>query len=72
MARIVHIAGGVILVLAGIVMLALPGPGILTIAAGVLLLAKDVPAAERLVAWAKPKLVRGEGTGDAAEESDPA
>lgn len=70
MARIARITGGILLVLAGVVMLAIPGPGILTIAAGVVLLSKDVPAAERLVGWAKAKLARGEGAEDDSDEMD--
>ena len=72
MVRIARITGGVLLVLAGILMLALPGPGILTIAAGVVVLAKDIAAAERLVVWSKAMLARGKRRGDVAEESDPA
>lgn len=48
MVRVARIAGGSTLVLAGTAMLVLPGPGLLTIAAGMAVLAKDVEWARRL------------------------
>jgi len=48
MGRIARIAGGSTLLVAGTAMLVLPGPGILTIAAGLSLLAKEVLWAQRL------------------------
>lgn len=48
MTRIARIAGGSTLVVAGTVMLVLPGPGLLTIAAGIAVLAKDLPWAHSL------------------------
>jgi hypothetical protein len=48
MGRIVRIAGGSTLLVAGTAMLVLPGPGILTIAAGLALLEKDVAWARRV------------------------
>ncbi len=48
MGRIARIAGGSTLLVAGTTMLVLPGPGVLTIAAGLALLSKDVPWAQRL------------------------
>ena len=53
MARIARIASGLFLLLAGILMLALPGPGIVTIVAGLAVLSRDVPAAARLRDWVK-------------------
>ncbi|MGH8945675.1 MAG: PGPGW domain-containing protein [Acidimicrobiia bacterium] len=47
MGRVVRIAGGSTLVVAGAAMLVLPGPGILTIAAGLAVLAKDLEWARR-------------------------
>lgn len=55
MARILRITGGIALVIAGILMLALPGPGIITIVGGLALLARDIPAVGRLEAWVKAK-----------------
>ncbi len=49
MARMARIAGGSTLIAAGTAMLVLPGPGLLTIVAGVAVLAKDVPWANRLM-----------------------
>lgn len=51
-----RIATGSTLVMAGTAMLVLPGPGLLTIAAGIHLLAKDVPMAADLKTWANKKL----------------
>jgi hypothetical protein len=48
MTRIFRIATGSTLVLAGTAMLVLPGPGLVTIAAGLAVLAKDVEWAGRL------------------------
>jgi hypothetical protein len=48
MRRIIRITSGSALVMAGTIMLVTPGPGLLTMAAGLSLLAKDVPAAARL------------------------
>lgn len=56
MARIARIIGGFGLVVAGSFMLFLPGPGILTISAGLALLAKDVAWAERLSNRVKARL----------------
>ena len=48
MNRAARIAGGSTLIVAGTAMLVLPGPGLVTIAAGVALLSKDVEWARRL------------------------
>ncbi|MCI0544726.1 MAG: PGPGW domain-containing protein [Actinobacteria bacterium] len=48
MARVFRIVAGSTLVLTGTAMLVLPGPGLVTLAAGLALLSKDVPAASRL------------------------
>ena len=47
--RIGRLVLGVIVLIAGLLMLPLPGPGLLTIAAGLALLASDVPFARRLL-----------------------
>jgi len=47
--RIARVALGFVVLIAGLLMLALPGPGMLTIAAGLALLASDVPFARRLL-----------------------
>ena len=49
MARIARISAGIGLVILGIFLLVLPGPGILTIIAGLALLARDVPALQSVV-----------------------
>ncbi len=45
--RLARMAGGFLLLIAGIVMLPLPGPGWLVIAAGLVVLAEDVAWADR-------------------------
>jgi uncharacterized protein (TIGR02611 family) len=47
--RIARVSAGVVVLLLGIAMLALPGPGLVTIAVGLGLLAADVPFAARLL-----------------------
>jgi hypothetical protein len=47
LARIARITTGSTLLMAGTAMLVLPGPGLVTIAAGLHVLAKDMPWAER-------------------------
>jgi putative transmembrane protein PGPGW len=58
----IAIAGGVVLVV-GVVLLVLPGPGLLLVLAGLLILASEFPAVERYV---EPVRVRAE---KAAEDS---
>ena len=58
MARIFRIVTGFTLLLAGVFMLVLPGPGILTIIAGLTILATDIEWARRLNEWAKGKVKR--------------
>ena len=48
MARLARIVSGFALIIAGIFMLVLPGPGIVTIIGGLALLSRDVPWAARL------------------------
>jgi hypothetical protein len=48
MTRLLRIAAGSTLVMGGVVMLVLPGPGVVTIGAGIALLSKDVAWANRL------------------------
>ena len=59
----IALVGGVV-VLAGIAMLVLPGPGILAIAAGLALLAVEFEAArdlrDRLAGWVRARLQRAE------------
>lgn len=62
MSRVARIAGGSTLIVAGTAMLVLPGPGLLTIAAGVAMLSKDV-------AWAN-KLLERTGRRAAAPDQD--
>ena len=59
----IALVGGVV-VLAGIVMLVLPGPGLLTIAAGLALLALEFDAArdlrDHLAGWVRARVLREE------------
>ena len=63
MARIARITGGFALIIAGIAMLALPGPGIITIIAGLALLSKDLHWAGRLADWMRQKFEKTDPAG---------
>jgi hypothetical protein len=58
LARIARITTGSTLLMAGTAMLVLPGPGLVTIAAGLHVLSKDVPLAGRLKDKAARRLKR--------------
>ncbi len=55
MVRIARIGAGLGLVLLGIMLLVLPGPGILTIAGGLAILSIDYVWARRLLDWMKSR-----------------
>ena len=61
MARIARIVTGFVLIIAGTLMLVLPGPGILTIVGGLALLSKDIAWAGRLAEWVKRRFARYAG-----------
>lgn len=54
--RMARMAAGSFLVLAGLIMWVLPGPGLLTIAAGLLVLSRDFPWAARLLEKVRARL----------------
>ena len=54
--RVARIATGSGILAAGIMMLVLPGPGLVAIAAGLGLLSKDVPAAARALIWVRRRI----------------
>lgn len=54
--RIGRVLLGVVVLIAGLAMLPLPGPGMLTIAAGLALLASDVPFARNLLVRVRRRL----------------
>jgi uncharacterized protein (TIGR02611 family) len=54
--RIVTVVVGTLVLMAGIAMLALPGPGWITIAAGLALLSSDVPFARQLLQSVRRRL----------------
>jgi len=58
MIRLVRIGTGITLVLLGLILLVLPGPGILTIAAGLAVLATEFVWARRILDWMKHKYRR--------------
>lgn len=58
MVRIIRIGTGTFLVLIGVVLLVLPGPGILTIAAGLALLATEFTWARVVLDWMKRRYRR--------------
>lgn len=61
MVRISRIGAGLALVLLGLFLLVLPGPGILTIAAGLAILAIDFVWARNLLDWMKLRFKKVEG-----------
>lgn len=54
--RIGRVSLGVVVLIAGLLMLPLPGPGLVTIAAGLALLASDVPYAQKLLEKVRKRL----------------
>ena len=54
--RIGRVTLGVVVLFAGLLMLPLPGPGLVTIAAGLALLASDVPYARKLLESVRKRL----------------
>ena len=54
-ARYARIISGFGLVIGGVFLLVLPGPGILTIIAGLVLLSSEFHWARRLLAWVKAR-----------------
>jgi len=57
-ARVIKVIAGFGVLIAGIVMLAVPGPGWLTIAAGLAILAAEFPWARRALDWIKSVVLR--------------
>ncbi|MEQ1565331.1 MAG: PGPGW domain-containing protein [Myxococcota bacterium] len=53
--RGLRIVGGSLLVVSGVAMLVLPGPGLVALGAGLALLSRDVPAARRLLRRLRPE-----------------
>lgn len=58
--RLVRIVAGVVVLIAGLIFFVIPGPGLLTIAIGLGLLAQDVPFARRLLERVRARLPEGE------------
>jgi hypothetical protein len=57
--RLARDIAGAVLVFFGLILLVLPGPGLLVIAAGLALLAQDVPFAHRLLQRVRARLPEG-------------
>ncbi len=53
--RLAIIALGTVVTLGGVLMLALPGPGLVTVIAGLAILAQELPWAERLLEYVKKR-----------------
>lgn len=70
MARLARIGGGFGLIIAGVVMLVIPGPGILTIIGGLALLSRDVAWAGRLSDWMKQRFASAVNRENDASESE--
>jgi hypothetical protein len=58
--RVLRITAGVLVCGVGIALLVLPGPGLVVLAAGLALLAQDVPFARRLLDRVRARLPEGE------------
>jgi uncharacterized protein (TIGR02611 family) len=72
MIRVIRIGAGLGLVVLGLFLLVLPGPGILTIAAGLALLRTEYEWARNLLDWMKTRyrqyFTKGEPTGEGAPD----
>ncbi len=64
MSRLARIGTGYALIAAGAVMLVTPGPGLITIAGGLALMADDVAWAGRAANWVKSKIGRASSDTD--------
>lgn len=58
--RVLRVTAGVLVCGVGIALLVLPGPGLVVLAAGLALLAQDVPFARRLLDRVRERLPEGE------------
>jgi hypothetical protein len=58
--RVVRLSLGTIVVLLGLLLIPLPGPGMMVLIAGLSLLSRDVPAARRLLLRLQARLPAGE------------
>lgn len=58
--RALRISGGVLCIALGLVMMVTPGPGLIAIAAGLALLADDVPFARRLLDRVRARIPENE------------
>jgi drug/metabolite transporter (DMT)-like permease len=58
MTRVARVLGGFILVIAGVAMLVLPGPGVLTILGGLALLGQEFAWAQRILDRTKATISR--------------
>jgi drug/metabolite transporter (DMT)-like permease len=58
MTRVARVLGGFILIIAGIAMLVLPGPGVLTILGGLALIGQEFAWAQRIVDRVRATLSR--------------
>lgn len=58
--RVARLVGGVVLIILGLVMMVTPGPGLIAIAAGLALLAEDVPFARRLLDQVRARIPENE------------
>lgn len=61
MKRIARIVGGFGLIAVGVALLVLPGPGLLTMLAGLILVGNEFKWAANLVTWAKEKAAKLRG-----------
>lgn len=69
MARLAKIVSGFTLIIAGLFMLVLPGPGIITILGGLALISQEYVWARRLSDWVKARF--GRFAGDSGQVDRP-
>ena len=69
MARLAKIVSGFTLIIAGLFMLVLPGPGIITILGGLALISQEYVWARRLSDWVKARFGRFAGNPGQVERS---
>jgi len=58
--RVARMVGGIVLIILGIIMMVTPGPGLIAIAAGLALLAEDVPFARKLLDQVRARIPENE------------
>ena len=64
--KLLMIGAGIVLLLAGVLMLVAPGPGLLAIAVGIGLIAQEIPSVARALDWLELR-IRGKSSVEQSE-----